>query len=306
MNKSTRKKTYKHQNKSTKRVHSGNGKSFNNSPSKNQIKKEVSEEIHSSVNKSIQKIIEEEHETASSDGLGIVLKEKSNSKNICKNSSIYKKLPRLECGLIKDRHDMPTSLFIFDKVQESIMFNYDELDNIVSNFIKKEVGFMKDENNEEIGAYELVVYVTGLSCCIGSLIKMCDKYKVNLTLMHFNNRNEGYHKQVIWDKFGKWYINKLFPTATNINLHDITINDMKNEKFFVIRTVELHEDGDNDVKFDIFKNQSDLWIFHGDILSKTMINTKYKIAVYVDLSEILDDKVSSVNKISSIYNWSKV
>lgn len=209
-------------------------------------------------------------------------------------------------GLVKDRHDMPVEKFIFDKVQESVMFKYEELDKIVVDFIKNEVGLKKDkETGELVGTKSLVVYVTGLTCCIGSVIKICHNYSVNLTLMHYNIKNGEYYKQVIWNSFGKGYINTLFNNATEINLHDITIEEMRENRFYVMRTVKLHETIENEVIFDVFKDQVDLWIHHGKVLSVCMLDTTCRIAVYVDYSELVDEKVVSVNKITSVYNWSK-
>ena len=286
----------KNQSKNT-RIHGGKGKSFN-TINENNSEIVPGEKYASTV---LEEKIKESVDTGNCDNLKEIVE-------FIKNKESSYKEDVVTCGLIKDRHDMPVNKFIFNTIGESIMFKYDELDKIVADFIKTEVKLKKDDNGELIGAKSLVVYVTGLTCCVSSLIKVCHSFGVNLTLMHFNNRNGSYIKQVIWNSFGKGYINKLFPNATEIELHNISVEEMKENRFYVMRTVKLHESLDNEVIYDIFKEQDqvELWMYHGKMLSETMIDKTRKNAVYVDLSEIKDEKVYSINKVSAVYNWSKV
>ena len=104
---------------------------------------------------------------------------------------------RIKCGLVKERHDMPADLYIFEEaLSESLMFNYIDQVKICEKFISDNC-YINDE------PHDLICYVTGIQCALASLIKACYNMKVNLTLRHYNMSARKYRHQNIWSCFGE-------------------------------------------------------------------------------------------------------
>ena len=110
-------------------------------------------------------------------------------------------------GLIRGRHEMPVSDFIFDEIEN--VFDFTKMEKVITNFLEKEVGVttttrmaLNQYENTDVecfcGKTALVVYVTGLKSVTAALIKCCALNGVQLTLMHFNNATGEYEEQFIF------------------------------------------------------------------------------------------------------------
>lgn len=116
-------------------------------------------------------------------------------------------MEKVVVGLIKRRHEMPVSSYIFeDEIKD--MFNYHEIRKHISDFIYNEVGV--DFNQDYIissnkGQKSLIVYVTGLTSVACELVDACNKAGVLLTLMHYDRETGQYHPQYLGIDESVWY-----------------------------------------------------------------------------------------------------
>lgn len=116
-------------------------------------------------------------------------------------------MTEMKIGLIRGRHDMPVSDYIFNEVND--VFDFPAMERHILSFIEKEVE-ITTSTTIAINQYEdtdiecfcgnkrLIVYVTGLTAVTAALIKCCALNGVSLTLMHFNNATGEYEKQFIF------------------------------------------------------------------------------------------------------------
>lgn len=110
---------------------------------------------------------------------------------------VYTKNDIIYAGLVIGRHDMPCTKFIFGSaIQEDLMFDYEQQEKICKDFITANAEYKDGAWNKS-----LQVFVTGMTCCLASLIKVCNIMKINLSLMHYNNSTGRYKGQVIWKDF---------------------------------------------------------------------------------------------------------
>jgi predicted XRE-type DNA-binding protein len=126
----------------------------------------------------------------------------------------------VKVGLVAERHDMPVDDFIFDKITNSMMFDYDKLERICRQYIQNNIAF--DENG--IAQQYLSVYVTGLQCVLSSIIKVTNEMKVNLILRHYDKTTDSYKFQVIWNCFGANIIPEAFLSVFNNSKNSYTYN----------------------------------------------------------------------------------
>lgn len=122
-------------------------------------------------------------------------------------------------GLIKGRHEMPVSEYIFTEEIENV-FDFLSMKKVITDFLVEKVGlevtqgfalnqdtFDEESGGEVLNASEvdvwrgkrkLIVYVTGLTAVTAQLIQLCALNGVNLTLMHFNSATGEYVPQAIF------------------------------------------------------------------------------------------------------------
>ena len=85
-------------------------------------------------------------------------------------------------GLIRGRHEMPVSDYIFDEIED--VFDFTKMEKGIINFLEKEVGIttttrmaLNQYENTDVEYFcrekTLVVYVTGLTSVTVALIKYC-------------------------------------------------------------------------------------------------------------------------------------
>ena len=111
-------------------------------------------------------------------------------------------------GLIKGRHEMPVSKYIFENAIEDV-HDYDAIWKQISDFVETEIGITQTLGNGldqadytdvyvYSGCKKLVVYITGLTCVTAELIKYCAFNGISLTLMNFDSINGEYKAQSIF------------------------------------------------------------------------------------------------------------
>lgn len=114
----------------------------------------------------------------------------------------------LTIGLIKGRHEMPVSQYIFEDAIKDV-HDYNAINSHIHDFLVKEVGLcttygsginQDDYTDVQVwrGSKDLVVYVTGLTCVTAELIKACALNGVHLTLMNFDSVSGEYKAQRIF------------------------------------------------------------------------------------------------------------
>ena len=136
----------------------------------------------------------------------------------------------IRVGLIKDRHDMPPFIkeYVFDSIPD--MFNYKMMDSIASEFILNNIGIRNG-----MACKKLEIYMTGLTAAGNSIVGMCAKYKVNLTLWHYNNDTGNYESQPIFTNFPVCTDNDIkFKDIEQMYLHNMTEKYMLQNPFFVV------------------------------------------------------------------------
>lgn len=106
-------------------------------------------------------------------------------------------------GLIKGRHDMPVDSYIFD--EDINPMDFDVIEDGVVDWInsigrfKLEDSFLMFPYLPEDGGIQVVLYVTGLSAALASVIRWCAKCHIFLTLMHYDKETGEYKPQEIID-----------------------------------------------------------------------------------------------------------
>ena len=114
----------------------------------------------------------------------------------------------LTIGLIKGRHIMPVTHYIFDKPIEDVMdFSLirkrieDFIENVVDVRTHFGVGINQADNDDVClyeGKHDLICYVTGLTSVTAELVRVCLRNGVHLTLMHYNTTDGCYYPQRIY------------------------------------------------------------------------------------------------------------
>ena len=109
-------------------------------------------------------------------------------------------------GLVNGCHELPTDLYIFDKIDDPTDFDY--IQHVTYDFITSHCGLYTESgfgiNQQERTEVEvfygtpLVVYVTGLSAALAAVIKVCAECGVPLILMHYDRESGDYKPQRIF------------------------------------------------------------------------------------------------------------
>lgn len=158
---------------------------------------------------------------------------------------INKPKPVLECGLVKGRHNsIPTDLFVFNKsLSEELMFDYDKLDRICTEFIHNHIDFSSGEPDKSI-----ILYATGIQCAISSFIKICQELHISLTIAHYNFSSGEYFEQEIFNYEEDAYtkiLGNIFSEYNEVYLYDCKLDVVLNENhniYFV--TTEYRKNGE--------------------------------------------------------------
>lgn len=114
---------------------------------------------------------------------------------------------KIVVGLIKGRHEMPVSEYIFDQAIENV-HDYRAIREVVELFLVEKVGITRtfgcgvnqaDYTDCEVfqGKKNLVVYVTGLTPVTVEVVGACFRNGVSLTLMNYDNSTGEYVPQEV-------------------------------------------------------------------------------------------------------------
>ena len=113
---------------------------------------------------------------------------------------------KLEVGLIKGRHEMPVSSYIFEEIED--VFAFQQMEETILEFLEREVGIelcfgvginQHEQSDVQVfsGKAELIVYVTGLTAATAALVATCARNGVRLTLMHYDTASGIYRAQSV-------------------------------------------------------------------------------------------------------------
>lgn len=245
----------------------------------------------------------------------VVIKEESKEYTTLDNTVAESKLIPyyrnriVKVGLVKDRHPMPCNQFIFENIDPENMFDYNQLDSIISQFILDKIG-IRTVNNINYADHDLCVYVTGLQCALASLIKMCSVYNVSLTLMHWNKDTDLYESQVIFkEKFEstKDYFSNI--TGNIYFTDDCTdIDSVKNSKYiFVLKEIRNKR---NREKLDLISNNTFLykdedlaWKEYLKLCKNASVSND-EISIYLESGRLdINDNYTKIRVMSRTYNF---
>ena len=101
-------------------------------------------------------------------------------------------------ALMGERHEWPTELSIFTKgtLTSSELFNFRWQEEQVTKFIDEWIPFVDGKATKKLG-----IYLCGSQMVYGSLIKVCERRKVNLDVFHYNTDTYQYVTQSIFGDF---------------------------------------------------------------------------------------------------------
>ena len=116
-------------------------------------------------------------------------------------------MKEIKVGLIKGRHEMPVSNYIFDEIND--VLDFDNMNKQIVNFINNNISVyaaygcgINQIGYEDVEVLtsdtKLIVYVTGLTSVTAELIKVCALKGISLTLMHYDRESGDYLPQVIF------------------------------------------------------------------------------------------------------------
>lgn len=114
----------------------------------------------------------------------------------------------VEVGLIKGRHPLPVSSYIFDDEIANV-HDYEEISHHIYRFIQSNVGYHEEvgvglnqadytDNLVYKGDKILKVYITGLTAVSTSLVAICAHYGIKLLLMHYDITSGEYKEQALF------------------------------------------------------------------------------------------------------------
>lgn len=226
--------------------------------------------------------------------------EKKNTSNVEKKSVgvddniIVVKNKVLEVAMITDRHKMPVSRGIFEGPVKDI-FNYAAMDSVVSEFIVNNINFV-NINGEKVADTDLVVYVTGLSPAMASIIKMCSIYNINLSLMHYNESDNKYYGQKIFSRKNNPYdyLTSIFDDNIlngTIIFHGIS-NTTNVKNLVIIKKVEYINKVPNQ-SIHVYKTEQEAFENYVNMQIKISNNKNY-IMLTMERGEIKNNKYNSI------------
>ena len=106
----------------------------------------------------------------------------------------------LKVGLIKGRHELPVTNYIFEgDIENPLAFQ--DLFRLANRRVIEIVGAEGDKFN--IKEDKLVLYVTGLTQATAAVINACIHNKVRLDLAHFDRDTNTYKMQEIFTEGGE-------------------------------------------------------------------------------------------------------
>lgn len=107
---------------------------------------------------------------------------------------------KIVVGLCENRHKIPVKEYIFKDISNPS--DIKKIEEEAFNWVYNHCLVTEKINNFTIitGKYELVIYVTGLTVALTSILKICQGYDIKVTLMHYDRDNDNYVKQEMFYK----------------------------------------------------------------------------------------------------------
>ena len=102
----------------------------------------------------------------------------------------------IKAMLINERHEFPCTKYIFDKVYDDKLFDFEWYERTAKNWIGANINKVND-----VWLKGIDCYVTGLPAASIALCKVCKELEVNLTFLHYNKDTQGYEYQTVFDDF---------------------------------------------------------------------------------------------------------
>ena len=110
-------------------------------------------------------------------------------------------------ALIRGRHDIPTTNYIFDSVED--VKDYQAMNDVATNWLLTNIGVHTEyghainaasytDDTVYTGNDRLYLYVTGLSAALAAVIKVCAENGVKLSLLHYDRETGEYVRQDIF------------------------------------------------------------------------------------------------------------
>ena len=131
----------------------------------------------------------------------------------------------IKCGLIKNRHQMPVDLYIFNNtLLNNQILDYDYLDDTINKFIDEYIKF--DNNGNALSA--LKIYTTGLQSALTSVIKICSERKIGLDVLHYDPEKNTYTVQKVFESYNLEDIIHLKGHSDMIYLFECSDKHLKN------------------------------------------------------------------------------
>ena len=217
-----------------------------------------------------------------------------------KNNSIT-----VEAGLVADRHTMPVEKFIYSEaLDQQLMFNYPEQERIAKDFLRMNFDF--DPNGDDSKKVKVLkLYITGMQCAYGAVMKSCMEMGVNLIAMHYNNTSGSYVPQyIVGDPEETGAYIKGFERILNqkslngeILLFNCTYEDFSETNvngFYIMEAAKMRNTNSSDNQKEesiivIIKNKEDIWTIYPTVLDHIMANDGLNLALWVTTAKIKDN-----------------
>lgn len=204
----------------------------------------------------------------------------------------------LQVGMFTGRHEMPiyVNKFIFNRqISKNNLFDFDMMDAIVEKFIKANFKLAIDEDGVYYSDKEMILYLTGLSSALASIIKLTAKYNINLTLAHFNNETGLYSLQRIWDKPAKSNnpYQDIIGNYTTTTWYKCDYDDIKSlDKFYIVQVVNSSSEDKYNKESDIYiyAHEEMMWEHYYKLLTEVMNNRSKRLSISIKTAHIKNNE----------------
>lgn len=212
----------------------------------------------------------------------------------------------IEVGLVEDRHNMPVDKFIFDSIDSDLMFNYQRMENIINDFIDKNITFDENGYSNEL----LTIYLTGLQCALSSAFKVCHNRHVNLRVMHYNTDTHKYASQDVIN-YGNRVIKRspfepLINSKESIYLYKCTEEEILELESFYSITKVLYLDNTRNIDKEelIFvKDFDSIWEIYPELVKEIRKDRTKGKAIFTASVTFNDGDIEWIEAISKSFNF---
>ena len=145
-------------------------------------------------------------------------------------------------GLIQGRHDMGVEDYIFENIDNELMFNFDAQYVIARNYINGCIPFKNGK-----AAKGIMLYTSGLQSVLSTVIRVCTDMKIPLTIMHYNAETHQYVPQTILEDTTitnsvPLQFNNILNRYARVSLYDCTPQDVIDYSGKIVEVVDCYYD----------------------------------------------------------------